>query len=90
MIVNRFFIFEFKGLKLGIMYIVDVRGCIVMIISSFCIFFDVFVEIFLFGVISCNKIFIIDMLIVFVWDFWIYFCKFIEVGKVDLFLYFGD
>lgn len=89
-IANRPSIFEFKGLKPGTMYTVDVRGCTVMTTSSFRTFPDVPAETLSFGVISCNKIFITDMLIAPAWDLWTHLCKSIEAGKVDLLLHLGD
>jgi hypothetical protein len=89
-IANRPSIFEFRDLKPGTHYTVEVKDCIMMTKCSFRTFPDVPAESLSFGVISCNKIFITDMLIAPAWDLWAHLSKSVEAGKVDLLLHLGD
>lgn len=87
---NRPSVFEFRALKPGTTYIVEVKGCIVTTASSFRTFPEKPSENITFGVISCNKIFITDMLIAPASDLWTHLSKSIEAGKVDCLLHLGD
>lgn len=87
---NRPSIFEFRDLKPGTHYTVEVKDCTIMTKSSFRTFPEVPSESLAFGVISCNKIFITDMLIAPNWDLWAHLSKSIEAGKVDFLLHLGD
>jgi hypothetical protein len=87
---NRPAIFEFKGLKPETSYTVEVKGCTTRTPSSFRTFPEVPADTLSFGVISCNKIFITDMLIAPAWDLWTHLSKSIDAGKVDFLLHLGD
>ena len=87
---NRPAVFEFRGLKPGTLYSVEVKDCTIMTKSSFRTFPEVPSESLSFGVISCNKIFITDMMIAPAWDLWAHLAKTVEAGKVDYLLHLGD
>lgn len=87
---NRPCVFEFKNLRPGTSYNVDVKGCTVFTTSSFKTFPEIPADNLTFGVISCNKIFITDMLIAPAFDLWAHLAKNIEAGKVDFLLHLGD
>ena len=89
-IENRPSIFEFKDLKPETHYTVEVKNCTIMTKSGFRTFPEVPAESLSFGVISCNKIFITDIMIAPAWDLWAHLSKNIEAGKVDLLLHLGD
>ncbi|KAG0620338.1 hypothetical protein M758_4G208700 [Ceratodon purpureus] len=89
-LANRPAIFEFRDLKPGTLYTVEVKDCHTTIKSSFRTFPEVPAESLSFGVISCNKIFITDIMIAPAWDLWAHLSKSIEAGKVDFLLHLGD
>ncbi|XP_024371364.1 uncharacterized protein [Physcomitrium patens] len=90
-IANRPAVFEFRDLKPETAYIVEVKGCTKDITaSSFRTFPEASADALTFGVISCNKIFITDIMIPPALDLWGHLSKNIEAGKVDYLLHLGD
>jgi hypothetical protein len=83
-------VFVFNDLKPGTAYDVKVKDCTPITTSSFTTFPEVPAEKLNFGVISCNKIFITDMLGALGQDLWTHLSNRIEAGKVDLLLHLGD
>ncbi|KAG0591592.1 hypothetical protein KC19_1G186500 [Ceratodon purpureus] len=83
-------IFVFNDLKPGTAYVVEVKGCMPITKSSFRTFPEVPAEKLTFGVISCNKIFITDLLGPLGQGLWTHLSNCIEAGKVDLLLHLGD
>ena len=82
-------VFVFNDLRPETAYAVEVKECI-SIPSSFRTFPEVPAEKLTFGVISCNKIFITDLLGALGQGLWTHLSNRIEAGKVDLLLHLGD
>lgn len=87
---NRPSVFEFRDLKPGTRYNVEVKGCRGSTNGSFCTFPVEPAETLTVGVISCNKIFITDLLIAPHSDLWTHLSKLVEAGKVDFLVHLGD